>query len=114
MDRIMEITPITTARREIHEIVDTMERDGLLADPVVIGRRGNAGAVVISVDLFRALAEQIEEIQTDALVHARVEATRAAGGPAETTVEELAATLGVSLGELGGDEHDSPAPRDPA
>ena len=35
-------------------------------------------------------------------------------GVSEREAEELAATLGVSLGELGGDEHDSPAPRDPA
>ncbi|WP_329431051.1 hypothetical protein OG339_48685 (plasmid) [Streptosporangium sp. NBC_01495] len=67
-----------------------------------IGRQATVEAVIIGLDLYRELADLVDDIQSAPALRERLAATGTTGGPVHTTVDQLAADVGVKLGVSSG------------
>jgi PHD/YefM family antitoxin component YafN of YafNO toxin-antitoxin module len=100
MPEFIEVEPVASAHHQLSPTVARLSEAGLMAQPVIIGRHGKPEAVIISFELFRALADPIDAIQAAPLIRERLASTKAAGGPMHTTLEQLAQGVGVNLDDL--------------
>jgi PHD/YefM family antitoxin component YafN of YafNO toxin-antitoxin module len=94
MTKFVQVEPLASARAQLSETIARISEQGLAAEPVVIGRRRKAEAVLISFELYERLADAIDEIQMAPLVRERLAA--AASNP-DLTLEEVADSLGIDL-----------------
>lgn len=95
MAKFVQVEPLATARAQLSETIARVSEQGLQAEPVVIGRRRKAEAVLISFELYERLADLIDEIQLAPLIRERLANST---GP-DLTLEEVADSLGVELAE---------------
>ncbi|WP_407695978.1 hypothetical protein [Sphaerimonospora thailandensis] len=81
-----------------------VSKQGIQAEPIVIGRRRKAEAVLISFELYEKLADLIDEIQLASLIRERL---ATAERTPDLTLEEVAESLGIDIEEQPG--QDEPA-----
>ncbi|MEV4116953.1 type II toxin-antitoxin system Phd/YefM family antitoxin [Nonomuraea sp. NPDC049695] len=99
MTKQLEVRTTTDARTDLPSIVARMHEDGLYAEPVLLGPHRRPQAVIISIELYKALADAIDAIQSAPAIRQRLQATAAAGGPVTTTLGHLADQVGADLGD---------------
>lgn len=108
MAKFIRVEPLASTRARLSETIAHIAERGFQAEPVVIGRRYKPEAVLISFELYEALADLIDEIQMTPEVRARLTAS---GRPLQTTVEQLAEAVGVDLdGTAVSAKQQNPAP----
>jgi len=96
MTKFVRVEPISTARAQLSETVARIGRQGVHAEPVVIGRYYKPEAVLISFELYEKLADLIDEIQLAPLIKERL--ANSTTDP-DLTLEEVADSLGIELDE---------------
>jgi PHD/YefM family antitoxin component YafN of YafNO toxin-antitoxin module len=94
MTRFVQVEPLASARAQLSETIARISEEGVNAEPVVIGRRRKAEAVLISFELYERLADLIDEIQLAPLIRERLANSTAAP---DLTLEEVAESLGADL-----------------
>ena len=95
--RILNPHGLKTVRDKLSEIVEKIHADGEQARPLVFGRYNKPEAVLISVEQYLALIEHFDD-----LLDQRELNNRLANAPADdelelSTVEDLAAELGIDM-----------------
>ncbi len=96
MAKFVQVEPLATARAQLSETIARVSEQGLQAEPVVIGRRRKAEAVLISFELYERLADLIDEIQLAPLIRERLADS---GTHPDLTLEEVAESPGAELDE---------------
>ncbi|MBG0816938.1 type II toxin-antitoxin system Phd/YefM family antitoxin [Planomonospora sp. ID82291] len=96
MAKFLQVEPLASARAQLSETIARISEQGVQAEPVVIGRRRKAEAVLISFELYERLADLIDEIQLAPLLRERLAGVTESP---DLTLEEVADSLGIDLEE---------------
>jgi len=100
MPKPLEVHLVGETRTGFVPLVARMGTEGLSVPPVIVGRRRVPEAVIIPYALYELLADEIDTILSAPEIRRRLAAAEAAGGPTHTTIEDLAAAVGVDLDDL--------------
>jgi PHD/YefM family antitoxin component YafN of YafNO toxin-antitoxin module len=90
-----DVRSISSTADELRLIAARFAAEGARAEPVVFGRGGRPEAIIISVEQFLTVADQLDSLLSAEEVRRRLQQTAAAGGPVLSTLEQLAADTGV-------------------
>lgn len=95
--RILNPHDLETVRDNLSLIVEKISVDGRHAHPLAFGRGNEPEAVLISAEQYRALVEHFDDLLDEEKLNERL-----ANAPEDdelelTTVEDLAAELGIDM-----------------
>lgn len=90
-----EVLPTSEARTELSAAVLRFRSHGLLSKPILFGGHRKAEAAIISIELYERLLPEIENIQFNETLLARIN-----DGKERISFEELVANVGFDLKDL--------------
>lgn len=95
--RIINPHDLETVRDNLSLIVEKISVDGRHAHPLVFGRGNEPEAVLISAEQYRALVEYFDDLLDEEKLNGRLANAPEDDEMALTTVEDLAAELGIEM-----------------